>query len=139
VEGRPLSNTTGPVLDPIFSLRRTVRIRPGHAVRITFATLVAETRSEVLNRAEVQRDPSTFERAAGLAWTQAQVQLQHLSVSPDEAHLFQRLASRMLYLDPGFRPSPEWLARSDKGQKALWRYGISGDRPIALVGIAQVR
>ena len=139
VEGRPLSNTTGPVLDPVFSLRRTVRIAPGHAARITFATLLAGTRSEVLNRAEVQRDPATFQRAAGMAWTQAQVQLQHLGVSPDEAHLFQRLASRMLYLDAGFRPSPELLARNGKGQKALWRYGISGDRPIVLVSVAQVR
>ena len=139
VEGRPLSNTTGPVLDPVFSLRRTVRIRPGHAARMTFATLVAGTRSEVLNRAEVYRDPAAFQRASGMAWTQAQVQLQHLGVSPDEAHLFQRLASRVLYLDPDFRPSPERLARNGKGQKALWRYGISGDRPIVLVSVAQVR
>src|SRR4029434_1017410 len=29
IEGRPLSNTTGAVLDPIFSLRRRLRLAPG--------------------------------------------------------------------------------------------------------------
>jgi cyclic beta-1,2-glucan synthetase len=138
-EGRPLSNSTGSVLDPIFSLRRTLRIPPGSSARITFATLVTRTREEAVDRAEVYRDPSAFERAAGLAWTQAQVQLQHLGVSPDEAHLFQRLASRLLYLDPELRPRSERLARNSKGQPGLWKYGISGDRPIVAVRIGQVR
>ncbi|HSR40725.1 MAG TPA: glucoamylase family protein, partial [Longimicrobiales bacterium] len=86
-EGRPLSNSTGPVLDPIFSLRRTLRIEPGGTARITFATLVEPSREQALDRAEVYRDPAAFERVAGLAWTHAQVQLQHLGVTPDEAHL----------------------------------------------------
>ena len=42
VEGWPLSNTSGAVLDPIFSLRRRVRIPPGATARIAFWTLVAD-------------------------------------------------------------------------------------------------
>jgi len=138
-EARPLSNTTGPVLDPIFALRRTLSVPPGGSARIVFTTLVAGSREEALERAETFRDPTAFERAAGLAWTQAQVQLQHLGIGPDEAHLFQRLASRLLYLDPALRPVPERLARNGKGQTGLWKYGISGDRPLAVVRIGQVR
>jgi cyclic beta-1,2-glucan synthetase len=138
-EGRPLSNTTGSVLDPVFSLRRTLRIRPGGSAHIIFTTQVTDTREEAMNRAEVHRDAAAFDRAASLAWTQAQVQLQHLGVSPDEAHLFQRLASRLLYLDPALRPESGVLARSSGGQSDLWRLGISGDRPIVMVRIAQVR
>lgn len=138
-EGRPLSNSTGPVLDPILSLRRTVRIEPGGTARIIFATLMEPSREQATDRAEVYRDPAAFERAAGLAWTQAQVQLQHLGVSPDEAHLFQRMASRLLYVDPALRLPSERLARSGGGQPDLWKYGISGDRPIVMVRIAEVR
>ncbi len=43
-DGRPLSNTVGTVLDPIFALRRRVRVAPGATARITFWTVVAETR-----------------------------------------------------------------------------------------------
>src|SRR5205085_951777 len=45
-EDRPLSNTVGAVLDPIFSLRQRVRIQPGETVRLTFTTAVARTREE---------------------------------------------------------------------------------------------
>ena len=44
IDGRPLSNTVGTVLDPIFSLRRRVRIPPGATARVAFWTLVAPSR-----------------------------------------------------------------------------------------------
>ena len=138
-EGRPLSNTTGPVLDPILSLRRTVRLRSGETARVTFSTLVTGSREAALTAADKYREPTTFEREAALAWTQAQVQLQHLGISADEAHLFQRLASRILYLDPALRPASAVLAANTRGQQALWGYGISGDLPIVLVRIDQMR
>src|SRR5690606_37840151 len=43
-QGRSLSNTAGTVLDPVFSLRHSVRVEAGEAVRISFWTLVADTR-----------------------------------------------------------------------------------------------
>lgn len=135
LDGRPLANTVGAVLDPIFSLRRRVRIAPGATVRVTFSTLVAPSRAAVLDLADEYRDPATFERAATLAWTQAQVQLHHLGIALDEAHLFQELASRIIYSDPTLRPSSAVLTRNTLGPSALWRHGISGDLPIVLVRI----
>src|SRR6185295_5046907 len=44
IDGRPLSNTTGSVLDPIFSLRRRVRLAPGESAHLTFSTLVGPSR-----------------------------------------------------------------------------------------------
>ncbi|MGH7880486.1 MAG: glycosyl transferase, partial [Candidatus Binataceae bacterium] len=136
IDGRPLSNTTGTVLDPIFSLRRRVRIPAGATARVAFWTMVATTRAQALDLADKHHDPAAFERAVTLAWTQAQVQLHHLGVAPDEAHLFQRLANRVLYSDPTLRPSPEVLKRSEKGGPSkLWAHGISGDLPIVLARI----
>ena len=46
--GRPLSGATGAVLDPIFALRRRVRIAPGATARDRFlddGRLVARRRS----------------------------------------------------------------------------------------------
>jgi cyclic beta-1,2-glucan synthetase len=135
VDGQPLSNTVGPVLDPIVSLRRRVRLGPGGTVHVTFSTLVASARAEAVSLAEKYRDPATFDRVATLAWTQAQVQLHHLGIGPDEAHLFQSLASRVLYSDRTLRPSSDLLARHTGRPEALWAHGISGDLPIVLVQI----
>src|SRR5208283_1685939 len=67
IDGRPLSNTVGTVLDPIFSLRRRLRIPPGGRARVAFWTLIAQSRSEVLDLADKHRDPTAFDRALTLA------------------------------------------------------------------------
>ena len=96
MDGRPLSNTVGTVLDPVFALRRRVRVQPGATVRIAFWTVVASSRADVLDLVDKHHDTNAFERAATLAWTQAQVQLRHLGVDADEASLFQRLAGHVV-------------------------------------------
>jgi cyclic beta-1,2-glucan synthetase len=138
IDGRPLSDTVGSVLDPIFSLRCRVRLEPGTTTHAIFSTVVAESREEVLDLADKYRESATFERAATLAWTQAQVQLHHLGIESDEAHLFQRLANRILYSDPSLRPSPTLLARNELGPPGLWPHGLSGDLPIVLVRIDEI-
>jgi cyclic beta-1,2-glucan glucanotransferase len=135
IDGQPLSNTVGAVLDPIVSLRRLVRLAPGATVRLTFSTLIAPSRDEALALADAYHDPAAFERAATLAWTQAQVQLHHLGIDPNEAYLFQELAGQILYSGPGLRPSSAVLTRNTRGASTLWRHGISGDLPIVLVRI----
>ena len=135
MDGRPLSNTVGTVLDPIFSLRCRIRVPPGTTVRVAFWTMVAPSREEVLDLADKHHDSTAFERAVTLAWTQAQVQLHHLGISAEEAQLFQLLASHVLYSNPGLRPPSDLLRRSESGQSALWAHRISGDLPIVLVRI----
>ena len=138
IDGRPLSDTVGTVLDPIFSVRRRLRIPAGATARVAFWTIVAPTRAEALDLVDKHHDSTAFERAATLAWTQAQVQLHHLRVDADEAHLFQRIANRVLYSDPTLRPSSDLLRRGEGGQSKLWPAGISGDLPIVLVRIDEV-
>ena len=119
-EGWPLSNTVGAVLDPIFSLRRHVRIPRGETARVAFWTLAASSREDVLDLADRHRDPIAFDRAKTLAWTQAQMQLHHLGIVTDEAHLFQRLANHILYSDPTLRPARRRAqARRGQGVNAL--------------------
>jgi cyclic beta-1,2-glucan synthetase len=138
LDGQPLSNTVGAVLDPIFSLRCRVRIPPGVTARVAFWTLIAPSRSEALDLADKHRDATAFERAVTLAWTQAQVQLRHLGCAPEEAYLFQRLANHVIYSNPTLRPSSTILTRNERGPSTLWAHAISGDLPIVLVRIDEV-
>jgi cyclic beta-1,2-glucan synthetase len=136
-EGRPLSNTVGAVLDPIFSLRQRVRLAPRGTARVTFATGVAQSREDALRLLDKYHNPYAFEHESGLAWTKAQVEMRHLQIDADEAHLFQRLAGRLSYSDPSLRPRAHVLALNTRNQSDLWPYGISGDLPIALVRIRE--
>ncbi len=135
MEDRPLSNTVGAVLDPIFSLRRRLRIQPHETVAISFSTAVAHSYAEALRLADKYHDVSIFEREAALAWTRSQVEMRYLNIDPENAYLFQRLAARILYSDSSLRPRPQVLALNTKAQSDLWAYGIGGDLPIVLVRI----
>jgi len=141
----PLSGTTGTVLDPVFAIRRRVLVPPGGMARVTFWTLVAETSGKLLDLVDRHRDASAFERAATLAWTQAQVQLRHLDVTSAEAADFQRLAGFILRGDARLRVSRARIAAGAGPQSGLWALGISGDLPLVVLQIedtedaAQVR
>lgn len=135
VADHPLSNTVGAVLDPIFSLRQRVRLEPNETARVTFSTAVAYSREHILMLADKYHDINIFERVERLAWTKAQIEMRHLNVGAQEAHLFQRLAGRVLYSDNSLRPRSDVLALNKKTQSELWKYAISGDLPIVLVRI----
>lgn len=136
MDGRPLSNTIGDVLDPIFSLRTRVRIAAGATEHLTFTTLVADSRQAVHELADKYHNLTTWERVSALAWTHAHVQLHYLRTKPDEAQLFQDLASRLLYVDPWLRPSSKLMQMNKLGVASLWKFGVSGDRPIILLRVA---
>jgi cyclic beta-1,2-glucan synthetase len=134
--GAVLSGTTGPVLDPILSLRCRVRVGPGTSATIAFTTAVAESREEALALADQYHYASGVNRAFELAWAYSQVELRHLHLSSSDAHLYQRLAGHLIYAGPSLRDGAA-MAANRQGQTALWRYGISGDRPILLARISE--
>jgi cyclic beta-1,2-glucan synthetase len=137
LDGRPLSGTTGVLVDPIVSLRQRVRLAPGGFVRMSFATGMIASRELALALAQKYRDPSAASRTFALAYAQAQSGLRHLGISSETAVLFERLASRVLYADGSLRASPDILARNQLGQEGLWPHSISGDLPILLVRVVE--
>jgi cyclic beta-1,2-glucan synthetase len=135
LDGRPLSGTTGCVLDPIFSLRQRIRLVPGASVRLSFSTGITSDRETADALASKYHDPSAAARTFALAYTHAQSGLRHLGISNEEALLFERLASRTMFADDSLRASSAVIASNTLGQAGLWPHGISGDLPILLVRV----
>jgi len=134
----PLSGTVGPVLDPVCSLRRVVSIGPGETVRVAYTTGVAASRDEALRLAERYADVRAAQRAIDLAWSTSQIELRDLGITPDEAVVFQRLASRLLLTDPYSRLKLKTPRENTLQINGLWGLGISGDHPILLVKIERI-
>jgi cyclic beta-1,2-glucan synthetase len=133
--GARLSNTTGPVLDPIVSLRQSIRLPPGGTARLSFVTGFADGEVRAAQLIEKYHDRRAVARAFALASTHSQVELRHLGLTLEDTLRFQRLAGRLLTGDPRLR-SHEAAAENRRSQAELWKYGISGDLPIVLVRIA---
>lgn len=130
-----LGRGTGPVLDPVMSLRARVVLPAGVKASLTFYTQMGPSREAVVEMADHMQDRFFYERLDSLAWTQAQIRLHYLNIEPDEAHLFQRLATRLIFLDASLRPSEEVLKSNRRDLGGLWALGVSGDHPIMLVRI----
>ena len=137
LDGRSLTGTTGSVLDPVASLRQRVRLEPGGFARLSFSTGAAETRDAAVTLAQRYHDRGGASRAATMAFTHSQMLQRHLGISSDLARQYDRLASRVLYLDESLRAEPDRLAAATQGQSALWTHGISGDLPILLVTVEE--
>jgi cyclic beta-1,2-glucan synthetase len=133
--GAALSNTTGPVLDPIVSLRQSIRLPPGATARVAFTTAYAVNEEEAHRLIEKYHDRRAVARALALASTHSQIELRHLNLTVDDTNLYQRLGGRLVSGDTRLR-DPEAIDRNRKGQRDLWKYGISGDVPIVLARVA---
>ena len=136
LDGRPLSGTTGFVLDPIFSLRQRVRLPAGESVRVCFATGIAPDRETARALALTYRDTGSATRTLALALGHAQGLRRHMDISTEDAVLFERLASRVIGTDGSLRATSDVIGANELGQTSLWAHGISGDLPLLLVSVA---
>ncbi|WP_319560695.1 GH36-type glycosyl hydrolase domain-containing protein [Marispirochaeta sp.] len=129
----------GYVLDPIFSLRRTVVLKPGERRQVSLILGAAESRERILALMDKYEDLHAIDRAMDFSWASAQLELRSLRIQSDEALRFQQIASYLLFPNSRLRPQEKRLQENRKGQAGLWPYGISGDVPIILVSIADIR
>ena len=128
-----LPNTVGSVLDPIVALRRTVRLPPHETITVDLVLGVCETREAAVGLVEKYQSARMAERACDLAWTHGQVTLRQLNATEEEGRLYGRLAGALVYIDVAQRAPASVLRNNQRGQSALWAYGISGDTPIVLL------
>ena len=135
----PLSNTTGSVLDPIFSLRRRVSVQPRASVRVAFWTLVANSRDAAIALCAPLRAPDACEKCIAGAAEHAATQRARFGLDRAQAERYGQLVGALLSADPAWRSAPEVLELGSGGPPVLWTCGISGDRPIVLLRIAGER
>ncbi|ABM38392.1 GH36-type glycosyl hydrolase domain-containing protein [Polaromonas naphthalenivorans] len=117
-------------LDPVASLRLKLRLAPGAVARLSFATAAAQTEEELSARIDKYLQPMHVVRATRMAATLAQVRLRDLTLTPEEHLTLQDLTTALMYSTPRLTAKAGPL-----DQRQLWRFGISGDKPIVLVRI----
>jgi len=131
-----LSETAGPVLDPVLSIRRRVRLRPGERMVMAFTTGVTDSRDAAIHLADQYHAMHSVTRAFELGWAEGRVEMQHLGIKAEQVHVVQRLAGHLLYPTGHLRAPAEVLEANRGTQSGLWKYGISGDLPLVVASIA---
>ena len=133
--GATLSNSEGYTLDPVLSLRRTVRVPAGKKVSVIFWTIAGAIREDIDKAIERYRHPDAFSHELIHAWTRAQVELRHIGITSQQAAAFQHLGRYLVYPDNHLRADPETVRNGLTSQSSLWPMAISGDLPMFAVRI----
>jgi cyclic beta-1,2-glucan synthetase len=136
----PVMLDTG--LDPVCALAATLRIAPHGKAQLTFATAASESAATLHAVIDKYRQAIHLQRASLMSATLTGIRLRSLNISAENFATAQSLTTAVALsltrpsLDP---PTPEGREADACDRKLLWRFGISGDRPIVLVsaGLAQ--
>ncbi|RYD90329.1 MAG: protein ndvB, partial [Sphingomonadales bacterium] len=128
--GVELQGHQGFTLDPIFALRKSIRVPAGKEATVIFWTMAAPDRTTLEAQVARYRHVENFDHEAQHAWTRSQVQMRHLDTTHAEALLFQRIASYLVYPDTRLRQAQTPGNVVTAPQSALWPLSISGDFPI---------
>ncbi len=134
-----LSDSEGSVLDPVVAIRTRITLASDQQVVIDMVTGIDPQREGCLALIDKYRDRHLADRVFDLAWTHSEVVRRQINASQADAYLFERLAGPLVYAHPFLRAAPEVLLQNRRGQSGLWGNGISGDLPIVLLQVADVR
>ncbi len=135
--GARLSNGSGCVLDPIFSLRQSFTLAPRASVRLLLWTRLADTREGALALSEQLANPHAAAQLFAGASAQAQSERQQLGIDTAQAARMDGWLGALLCSDAAQRAAPARRERGRGGPPTLWAAGISGDRPIALLQVSE--
>ena len=129
-------------LDPFCALAVRVRMAPHSKLRLTFATAASNNAGTLRAVIDKYRQRSHVERASLMSATLTGIRLRALRISAESFFSMQSLTTAMVLSLT--RPQTQWLPTDNVAnevcdKRKLWRFGISGDKPIILVsaGVSQ--
>jgi cellobiose phosphorylase len=131
-----LSGSQGSVLDPIVSIQHRISLDSDETAVLDIVTGISETRDTSQYLIDKYQDRNMRDRAFELSWTHSQVVLRQINATEEDAELYARLASSVIYMNPALRANSNILIKNQRGQSALWSYSISGDLPIVLLQVS---
>ncbi len=116
-------------LDPVCALAVQLRIAPQGKARLTFATAACETTPMLRSVIDKYRQASHVERASLMSATLGGIRRRELRIGTEDFAAIQSLTTALVFslTLPGAR------AGGACDRRLLWRFGISGDRPLLLV------
>jgi cyclic beta-1,2-glucan synthetase len=125
-------------LDPVSAFAVRLQIAPRAKARITFCTVAADNRTTLRAVIDKYEQPTHAERASMMSATLAGIRIREMRISAENHAAIQTLTTKLaLTLTRTHARRAEVADVCDR--RLLWRFGISGDRPIVLVsaGVAQ--
>ncbi|MEY2875168.1 MAG: hypothetical protein RLZZ373_2539 [Pseudomonadota bacterium] len=127
-------------LDPVCALAVRLRLAPHSVSQLTFATAASDNGGTLHAVIDKYRQPSHVKRASLMSATLTGIRLRALRISPENFAAVQVLSTALLFSlsrSPTRAGALEDLGVCDR--RLLWRFGLSGERPLVLVQVGVVQ
>lgn len=133
-----LSNITGFSNDPIVSLRIRVELEAENTVDVYFITGVCSNNDEAVRISEELNNLARIDDLNKKFRLQSYLELKYLDITSAQLKAFLNLISPIFYPSRYYRGPIENIRRNSGTQCDLWRFGVSGDRPIMLLRVNSI-
>ncbi|MBT9494633.1 MAG: carbohydrate-binding protein [Paucibacter sp.] len=129
-------------LDPVCALAVRLRIAPHSKVVLTFATAASDNRATLDAIVDKYRQPSHVQRASLMSATLTGIRLRTLGLSAESLTALQSVTTALVLTltrpqnpaaTTGGAGALEGMSGPICDRRLLWRFGLSGDRPLILV------
>ncbi len=132
-----LSNKAGTNIDPILSLRTTIELAPREEVIVYYVSGFSKSVEGINEIIEAYPNKHEIEKAFDYATLSNNLNTKLLNISGRNIRTFNIMLNYIYQTSRHFinEDRRELLAQNSLSQSGLWRFGISGDRPIILVEI----
>ena len=135
-------------LDPVAALALRLTLAPHGMAHVTLATAAAPARATLAALVDRYRLATGVERSLQLSATMDHLRLREQRLAADDRVALQTLTTLLVLLHA--RPAvPAYAPRADAGsrlsggvaeivtdRRLLWRFGLSGDRPLVVVSVS---
>ncbi len=135
-----LSNYCGDNLDPVISLRNSIEILPNSSVVVYLIVGFGRSKEQIQDIIKAYSTEASIEKAFKFATLMNIINTKNLNITGEDMRTFNIMLN-YLYQTTRISVSEErmdYLRKNALGQSALWKFGVSGDRPIISVEITDI-
>ena len=133
---KPFSNKVENNTSPIISFRNSVEVKGNTKTDIVLLISVSENKEDAIKNIKKYMNIEKIERAIELSKAQIEAKIQYLGMHGRDINLYERILSHILIkcgnMNVNFNENRIY------GTSELWKYGISGDKPILLAKIKNI-
>ena len=133
--GATATGTLDTGLDPVAALSLPLTLAPHGTAQLTWATAAAADAATLTALVDSYRRPGAVERASQLSATLHALQQRERRLAGEDLIAIQALTSLLVLLHARPDPAPAGLVCD---RRLLWRFGLSGERPLVVVTASSV-
>lgn len=137
---KELSNTSGTTIDPIMSLRNRVKIPKGEKVTVYILNAFGTSKEQIVQISKFYDNDVKIDKAFAISNVSNIITTKKLKITGKDMRLYSIMLN-YLYQTSKIsvsRERIELLKNNVLSQENLWKFGISGDRPMIVVTISDI-